>query len=178
MAARGRRGPFPSKPTEDELWSLGRHYGLATPFLDWTRSPFVAAFFALIEQNTSSRFRAVWGLTSNVLHRSDEIRKEHKGVSRAPIIEFIDPKVDDNPRLVSQGGLFTRSPDGVDIQNWVSTYFKDDKKTRLFKILIPDSERELALRALNRMNINHLSLFPDLTGACEYANSNLLIAEY
>ena len=86
---------------------------------------------------------------------------------------------DENSRLVSQNGLFTRSPDGVDIESWVQKNFsKRQRNIVLAKILIPNEVRVRCLRNLNRMNINHTSLFPDLYGASKYCNLDLKIANY
>ena len=50
----------------------------------------------------------------------------------------------------------------------------------LLKIYIPDKESDLHdfLKALNRMNINHLTLFPDIGGASSYCNAGVRIPKY
>ncbi|MFQ5499937.1 MAG: hypothetical protein ACE5FH_09710, partial [Candidatus Zixiibacteriota bacterium] len=86
-------------------------------------------------------------------------------------VEFIRPKSDENQRLVNQSGLFSRAPDGINLDDWELKNFEGDSKYyTLRKLLIPNSDRTLVLRTLNRMNINHLSLFPDLYGASKYCN--------
>jgi len=180
-ASRGRRGsnPFPPQ-NENEWWALGQHHGLRTPLLDWTRSPYVAAYFAFYKESKPNvAERAIFGLAQQSVHiRSRRIVKAAKDSLLSQQIEFVDPLLDDNPRLVSQGGLFTRSPDGVDIETWVKVNFEDHKRVILHKIAIPDTERMTSLRALNRMNINHLTLFPDLYGASSYTNLDLDIENY
>ena len=181
-ATRGRRGTNPPLiSNENDWWALGQHNGLVTPLLDWTTSPFVAAYFAFIEEfKDDVEYCAVFGIQkSAIISKSKQINKLFKGEGRPPIIEFIEPLSDENPRLVNQGGLFTRSPDGQDIESWISTYYKKPYNyIRIVKILIPTSDRLVCLRSLNRMNINNLSLFPDLFGASQYSNNNLIIENY
>jgi hypothetical protein len=181
-ASRGRRGNNPPIiESDNDWWAIGQHNNLLTPLLDWTKSPFVSAFFAFESSiKSSTDQREIVGMSkSTVVSKSNEIKKAHKSSSRPPIIEFIEPLSDENARLVNQGGLFTRSPAGMDVETWIKKNFpKDDKKIRMWKMLIPEKEREVALRSLNRMNINYSSLFPDLFGASKFVNTDLEIMKY
>ncbi len=175
-AARGRRGLNPANLLENDWWALGQHFELATPLLDWTRSPFAAAYFAF-EQLASdpTDHRMVFGLNRLAVSRRNEELMEDVSFEhgRQPLLEFIDPMMNENQRLVSQGGLFTRTPIGIPVEQWVQSAFEGIPASALLCIKIPDADRLTCLRALNRMNINHLSLFPDLGGASRSTNLKL-----
>jgi hypothetical protein len=186
FATRGRRGSNPpTPPTDNDWWALGQHNGLATPLLDWTMSPFVAAYFAFFEIQPPG-IRAVFAINQeSITQRSAEIRERHKGPDEAPVVEFFRPLSDENARIVGQAGLFTHGPDGVDLEAWVQDHFSYQKNTPavdqdlvMAKIVIPDrgpKDRDNFIQFLDRMNINHLSLFPDLSGSCHFANYQLMV---
>ena len=133
-AIRGRRGLSPIKLKDDnDWWALGQHQNLFTPLLDWTKSPFVAAFFAFSEElNSGSEYRAIYGISKLTFQKKSKKIKKIRSSDEHSIIEFIEPFSDENMRLVSQGGLFTKSKMGVDVETWVVNNFdKDEERVRM-----------------------------------------------
>ncbi len=179
-ASRGRR-PAQSLRIADEndWWALGQHNGLATPLLDWTESPFVALYFAFAKiDKPASGFRSVWGLGGMEATNYDIVTAHDDSESDPPTLDYVRPLQDDNGRLVNQAGLFTRVPLGTTVDEWIQTNFAGRKVGALMHLKIPDKDRLNCLRTLNRMNINHTTLFPDLYGAAEHCNKALRIAGY
>jgi len=175
---RGRRGENPKELNENELWALGQHYGLYTPLLDWSRSPYVGLFFAFANPVRSrTKDRVLWAIDVPSIEIISEnyLKDESKGETWK--LEIIDPPLDENSRLVSQAGLFTKVPISIDIEQWVKKG-KDTGGLAMYKFTIPDNLRNDILCALNNMNINYTSLFPDLTGASYGCNLSLNLDPY
>jgi hypothetical protein len=69
-------------------------------------------------------------------------------------------------------------PGGTDLESWIREHFPDETdelphqaRAVLERIVIANRDRLDCLKFLNKMNINRMSLFPDLDGAARYTNA-------
>lgn len=173
----GRRGMNPPSLNEDECWALGQHFGLYTPLLDWTYSPYVALFFAFAEKGKDDD-----QTESRVLHCFNKKRVQDKCsglLDDNRKIEFYEPRLEEHQRIISQSGLFTISRSSLHIEEWITNNFPEThQQIILLKIHIDNAVRLNILKQLDWMNINFLTLFPDLMGAAKHANLRLEISGY
>lgn len=182
-ASRGRRSDLKIAldGNDNDWWAVGQHHGLATPLLDWTRSPYTAAYFAFEEEDyDDNETRAIWAFDQEGV---EEVVAKMVNSSSEKLtdfnLEFIEPMTLDTPRMINQAALFSRTSYSMDIEAWSKKIFENDGQYwRLIKVTCPSKERNECLRAMNRMNICHLSLFPDLDGASRYCNMHLGIEKY
>lgn len=160
---------------EDE-WLLGRHHGLYSPILDWTRSPYIAAFFAAADvvmnfDRLSSGYFAVWSLSTSLF---EEHKQQHEGSERERAFQTFEAAKLGNPRGIAQQGLGTFIYPDVDLVDLVSE-LSNEQATRdsLQCFRLPHSEAVSAVDHLYLMNIHFRSLYPDMDGLAMQANMNL-----
>lgn len=95
----------------------------------------------------------------------------------------------DNARIIRQGGLFTYTPSGFSIEEWLrrlqrenlyedmiqsgKDLFRKLHNPILYKIIIPEdpSNREDCLIYLNSMNVNSAMIYPDFEGLANAVNT-------
>ncbi|EIO4564279.1 FRG domain-containing protein [Vibrio parahaemolyticus] len=165
----GRRVAYFKELSDNQWWALGQHFGLKTPLLDWSFSPYVALYFALTESNISKEEQhSVWVLSTDNLSKVEKYNK-------LDLINIVkDAESDENDRLLTQSGLFSFSVSGQCIEQVASGLSYDETlKPFLYKIIIPNSFRDEFLRHLEYMNIHSNSLFPDIIGSAYASNREL-----
>jgi len=158
-------------------WSLMQHHGAPTRLLDWTVSPYVAAYFA-VQQIGSKEAGAVWCFCSNILReRSQKIVGEPPDFDAKGAAEWYAAKLErhqnrnivlplefplaSSERCAAQQGRFTMCfqpliDHNCLIQQMLPKYVR--------KLIIPNHKKPEFLLRLREMNITGSALFPGVDG--------------
>lgn len=146
------------------LLNLAQHHGFPTPLLDWTASPFVAAFFAFLDVSRtmvpeSSHVRVFLFDTEGwpfVTATIAEIR---------PSFARLELRARNNPRVLPQQSVHMFA-NLVDIEGFIEIVEQQQRRRFLWRVDIPASERSLAMSELDTMGVTAASLFPGVDGLC------------
>jgi hypothetical protein len=161
----------PPDPDDDFQWlALMQHHGAPTRLIDFTWSPYVAAFFAL---ERSLADGVVWALNparvdSTRAPRHRQMDPRPKGNFRRYFLTgkhrliWMGEPLTMNRRLIAQSGTFAvPGVLNVPIEEILDAA---DRENIMAKLVLANAVREVGMRELYRMNITYATLFPDLDG--------------
>lgn len=146
------------------IWSILQHHGYPTPMLDWSYSPFVAAYFAFQENVEAKSSPRIY-----IFDRVAWINRYGKAgfvVDAAPNqVVVVETMPFGNPRHSPQQAISTVT-NVADVEAFIREREEADGATYLTVCDLPIGSRPQIMRELELMGITYGSLFPGLDGLC------------
>ncbi len=138
----------PESPCYELLCYL-RHLGFPSPLLDWTQSPWIAAFFAF--------YQAEKGQNVAIFNYKEE--GSRFGTNYQVIPYMVRPKAHLHSRHINQQSWYTMCVSSVSGESPVA--FLEYNESNITKFVLSGESKEQVLKELLEMNINDYTLFGD-----------------
>lgn len=160
---------LPENLEPNELWALGQHYQMKTPLLDWSKSFFIALYFAFENHgninNKDEEYRVIYVLNEFLFNQIK-----------------IEPNLKIGNRINAQKGVFTKKlsyelEDSIERKN----IYSEEGGIPIYnlsKIIISSELRTDVLNYLSEINIDSTTIYPDLFGKiknCELGIDNAIL---
>jgi hypothetical protein len=162
----------PEKNKNFDWLSVMQHYGAPTRMLDFSFSPFVALFFAIIDiQNEAAvyciKYHEIIDIDksyyNDIEKKYNSIMETQADLKNTILVPF-EPSFT-NERLLAQQGAFL-IPNTLNFSHdEILHYYQNDKF--VIKLIIKESAVRKMLEELMLMNISYSNLFPGLEGFCK-----------
>jgi hypothetical protein len=143
--------------------ALAQHHGFPTPLLDFTASPFIAAFFAFEPAPESgTTFVRIFELQKSFLELFPPISSI---LTPHLVLRILLPSARENPRALPQQSelMFCNSANMMLFVRGLEAT-RNQAFLRVFDI--PIAERVEALRDLSAMGITAATMYPGIDGTC------------
>lgn len=176
---------------------IAQHYGLPTPLLDFTRNPMISLFFACIANYKKDGALYAVGIKAQEVFNPSDFKTEREDYNIAAYnlmtsgdnpktpndldaFKFIVPPQFD-PRIKTQNSVFCCFPhDKLTVK--LDLQIKDNLQEKKLSIgdmnyiekwIVPHGNKETILEELNKIGINHATLFPDMDGLGQFVSWKL-----
>ncbi|MGA8614660.1 MAG: FRG domain-containing protein [Xanthobacteraceae bacterium] len=175
------------RPSSEWEWLfIMRHHGVPTRLLDWTESPLVGLYFAVHEQPTSDG--AVWLLLPIEMNKIANIRPQHPseipGCGDDDLLDSYLPSrlsKETSSSLSPAAIIAPRNTRRMQAQHGVFTITHREQtaieamgdQSHIWRIIVPKAAKAKIRSELNRLNVNRLSLFPELDQVAAQARESL-----
>lgn len=156
-----------------EFLAFLQHSSFPTPLLDWTSSPYIAAYFVFESVNhfaPQSENVAIFSFNQRAW--SSTFKQIYDFADFTPHVSVLRPRTVGNHKLAVQQGCFTWS-NISDIEKHIKLNETKERKF-LTKYELGVRERPKVMRELSLMGISAIQLMPSVEAVCKKALEDLI----